>query len=197
MRSDTNSKLVATRRIAWNNNCLLLTFLAFRAIIYPVLEHHNINRTMENSTKDDYQTCRRYALKLLNVRAYTAFNLKKKLLEKEYSRESAEKVILECVERGYLNDRLWAESFARVQRGRKYGQSIIAQKLKMKGIEDSLISEVLEKYQDEAGDVENLKKLLQSRYRSRNLEEPREKQKVIASLLRRGFDYASILKSLQ
>ncbi|MFT4553054.1 MAG: regulatory protein [Chlamydiales bacterium] len=151
---------------------------------------------MENSLKDDFQACRKYALYLLNLRVYTAHNFKKKLLEKEYSLESSEKVVRECIERGYLNDRLWSESFVRVQKGRKYGQAIIAQKLKIKGIEEGLIAEVLEKYRDTDGDQENIRTLLETRYRNRNLEDPREKQKVIASLLRRGFDYTSILKSL-
>lgn len=154
------------------------------------------NTSMENSVKDDYQNCRSYALKLLNMRAYTTCRLKEKLREKEFTQSSSDRVIQECIERGYLNDRLWAESFVRVQKGKKYGQSIIAQKLKLKGIDSSIISEVLEKYQDEEVDVENLRKLLETRYRSRKLEDPREKQKVIASLLRRGFDYTTILKSL-
>jgi regulatory protein len=150
---------------------------------------------MEETQESDYKKCRRYALYLLNRRAYTAHKLKEKLKEKEYSRDSREKVAQECIDQGCLNDRLWAESFVRVQIAKKYGRTVIAQKLRMKGIEGDLIQEVLEKYLHEDSS-QCIQELLETRYRNRDLEDPREKQKVIASLLRRGFDYSSIRKHI-
>lgn len=140
-----------------------------------------------------YSEARKLLFKKLGMRNYTTSELKRWLKEKGASESDIATLLKECQQLGYIDDGQWLESFVRTQRAKRYGNRMIALKLMQKGFSEPDISKALSQGQDEEMAI---KHLLQSRYRSRDLSDPRQRQKVIASLARRGFSLAMIQKML-
>lgn len=92
---------------------------------------------------------------------------------------------------GFLNDREYAELYARDKRNLNgYGPVKIRYLLKQKGVDDELIADALEHFtQDD--EIELVEKIVHKKYvRNRNLS--KEKTKIIRFLLSRGFEYSAI-----
>lgn len=137
---------------------------------------------------------RKLLYKKLCIKSYTTFELRSWLKEKGASEKDIESLLEECQRLGYIDDTQWLASFVRTQRAKRYGKRVIALKLFQKGFSEKDISQALS---EEGGDEETaIRQLLQSRYRSRDMSDPRQRQKVIASLARRGFSLTSIQKML-
>ncbi len=134
----------------------------------------------------DYKEAKRLLLKKLGMRAYATLEIRRWLKEKGVEEAIAEQLLEEFQQLGFLNDTAWLASFVRMQRARRYGGRTIALKLMQKGFSKEEIAEALssEETVDEGAAIE---KLLATRFKSRDLKEPRERQKVVASLVRRGF----------
>ncbi len=143
------------------------------------------------------KTAKLYALRLLNVKPMPTAQLRTKLEKREYPEAVINEVIEECTESGYLNDTEWAHSYARCNLARKYGIRRIAQKLQLKGLDPVLIEEIIETHSEKDKIYDAITTLLSTKYAKRNLSDHKERQKVIASLVRRGFNYEDILNSLQ
>jgi regulatory protein len=137
----------------------------------------------------EYRQAKQYAARRLAAQSLPSATLRRSLQKCLVSEATIERVIQELTLLGYLNDQEWAANFARVQAARRVGPRVIARKLASKGIRGSFASE--------EGQKEAIQHLLQTRYRRRDLSDFREKQKVIASLMRRGFDLDAILSILE
>ena len=86
-----------------------------------------------------------YALDLLAARAYTVRNLRRKLVQKEYSSDEIERAILRLSESGLLDDRKYAAEYAR-QKIVVAGSSVrrVRQELARKGVDAAIVAESLE-----------------------------------------------------
>jgi len=144
----------------------------------------------------DYKEAKRLLLKKLGMKSYATLELKGWLKEKGVESAISEQLLEEFQQLGYLNDTAWLASFVRVQRARRYGSRTIALKLMQKGFSKEQIAAALAS-DDPADEGAAIQKLLESRYRSRDLKNPRERQKVVASLMRRGFSLDLIFKTLK
>lgn len=141
-----------------------------------------------------YSEARKLLYKKLGMRSCNTVELRVWLKEKGASEKDIETLLLECQNLGYVDDAQWLASFVRSQRAKRYGKRTIALKLMQKGFSHDDISHALA---EEGEDEETaIRHLLQNRYRSRDMRDPRERQKVIASLARRGFSFATIQKIL-
>lgn len=142
-----------------------------------------------------YAEARRLLIRKLGMKSYCTLELRRWLQEKGATQEIIEGLLAEF--KSYLDDAQWLETFVSAQRARRYGRRTIALKLMQKGFSEEEIAQALSE-SEEGGDEEAaIRQLLQSRYRSRNLQDYRERQKVIASLMRRGFSLDLILKILR
>ncbi|MGM0440568.1 MAG: regulatory protein RecX [Chlamydiota bacterium] len=157
-------------------------------------DFHNIHNA-EDFFLLELRLAKNYALKLLAKSAMPAQQLRQKLKNKHVSVATIDKIIAECNKYGYLNDQEWAASFVRCEQRKKHSKKIIALKLREKGISQDIITEVLP--DDERQEVENILRLLKTSYRSRNLEDRHERHKVIAALLRKGFNHSAIEQVLE
>ncbi|PWA70965.1 Regulatory protein RecX [Artemisia annua] len=156
------------------------------------------------------------AIGLLAARAYTALELKKKLLGRKFSHDVANAVISDFQNRGFINDYLYAESFSRSRwSSSSWGPRRIKQALYKKGVNDSdaqkAIKSVLE--DGESGD-DQISRLGLSKasmdhlvtqaskqwLRSKDLPIEKQKSRIITWLQYRGFNWgiiSFILKKLQ
>lgn len=122
------------------------------------------------------------SLRLLSAKSRFSRELEEKLSAKGLSDKAIQKAIAECQRLGYLNDREESERLAQKLQRKGYGASLIAAKMKAKG--GACKKEML-------GDpAPIIRKLYEKKLRSSS------KEKAIASLLRRGFDYATIVDAL-
>lgn len=137
---------------------------------------------------------KRHLLKRLSQRSYSSGELKKSLREKLVPQAIVETLIEECQKLGYLNDEAWIEAFVRSCRTRKMGKRAIIQKIRQKGIEIDQIEPFLPTKEQES---EGIVRLLETRYRHRDLKNRKEKDKVIAALIRKGYSLETVLETLK
>lgn len=135
---------------------------------------------------------RQYALKRVAGQAMLSMQLKEALIEKGVYPAIADPIIEEFKASGYLNDEDWIASFIRVQKQKKAGPQMIAQKLRAKGVPELLFNALL----DEDDPQERLRQLIAAKYGDRDLSDFKEKQKVVAALARKGYSYDDILNLL-
>lgn len=127
------------------------------------------------------------ALQKLSRRSYLCEEMREILEEKEFSSEEITSTLGQLQEMGYLNDREWVESAIRREIRAQHGPGFIRQKLRFKGAPMDLVEECLPLVYPEELQLEIIQ-ALKIKLKSK------EKQKLIASIARRGFQLSEILK---
>lgn len=135
---------------------------------------------------------RAYVVRRLALRSFSVLELKQDLRKKQASPEMITAVLEEFIGLGYLNEEAWLESFMAGCARKKLGPQAIGQKLYQKGYSQAQIEAIISQVDQKVG----LEQLLATKYRNRNLEDWKERQKVIASLCRKGFALEEILACL-
>jgi regulatory protein len=108
------------------------------------------------------------------------------LRERDYPGEEIEQAVGELIECGELDDERFAALFAEDKRELSgWGPERIAAALRERGLDRALIDRVTE--EDHAAQLERAAALLQTR--ALPLGEPRERERALGLLTRRGFDY--------
>jgi regulatory protein len=136
---------------------------------------------------------RERALDLLSRRDHSKTELSRKLYQKGGDRDEVQELILEFAERGYLDDRRFAENFVRYRAGKAWGRGRYRQELAKRGVRSDVISEVLQSSPDISENALN-EKLLQLIERETRKGKPAEK--IAASLARKGFSLPAIRTAL-
>ncbi|KAK2432019.1 hypothetical protein P8452_45051 [Trifolium repens] len=156
------------------------------------------------------------AVKLLASRALTAVELRKKLLSKGFSPNAVEAVINKLQRQGFINDKLYAESFSQSRwSSSTWGPRRIKQALFMKGVSqadaEKAVEVVFKDNNDCAGDEKSIvglsKQSMDHLYvqaskqwsRGQNVPLETRKSRIIRWLQYRGFDWnviSIILKKL-
>lgn len=134
------------------------------------------------------------AARLLSHRALPEIKLRQKLLERGFSEEVVNSVVERFTQKGYLNDRDWAEGAVRGCQRKGQGAHRIRAFLRSHRIAEAVIEEVLPQEDEEE---KRLAALLENRYHSRDLSLPSERQKVAASLYRKGFSPDAIWRAIK
>ncbi|CAA7016330.1 unnamed protein product [Microthlaspi erraticum] len=162
------------------------------------------------------QEAENMAIRYLGLRAYTAVELKKKLIGKKYPNEIADRVINDFQNRGFINDSLYAESFSRSRwSSLSWGPRRIKQALYQKGISnkdsEAAIKLVFEKGQCGEEDEEPETKHGMSKeavdqlyvqaskrwHQGRDLPIENRKARVIRWLQYRGFNWGVVSQLLK
>jgi regulatory protein len=144
---------------------------------------------MEASKKSAYKKAFNYALNMLSKSSKTKQELIKKLKEKEYNEDTIDAVIVKIIDLGYINDKVYTESFIRNKTDASLGISkrILQNKLIQKGIDKELIQESIEN-----ADIDEYQSAIQvaeKKLRSLKGDERQRKSKLYAFLIYKGFDY--------
>lgn len=145
----------------------------------------------------EYQKARNYIVRYLSMQSASSNDFQRLFSERFVSQENADKVISEFQTMGYINDAEWLESFVRSQLARKTGPKMIEYKLRNKGFSEELIEELLERCCTEETQEDRLRTILQTKYKNKDLTDYNEKQKVIAALARKGFDFELIIRIIR
>lgn len=144
----------------------------------------------------EYRAAKNYVLKRLSLQSYYSHQLAKLLKERLIQSHTINRLLQECVGWGYLNDEAWLQSF---MRGHLKRHSLRATtiKLQSKGVPPDIIQELMQQWRDPQEEKSKIQHLLQTRYRSKDLKDYKIKQKVFASLARKGYSFDLIQAALE
>lgn len=156
----------------------------------------NLNDLEESYQKIEYQGAKRFALRRLTAKSMSSYELQGVLKDKEVSLATAELISEDFQKWGLLNDNEWITSFVRSETARNQGPSAISRKLQKKGIPSDLIQENLAEYKQLGSQNEGILKLIQGRYRNKDLKNWKERNKVIAAIHRKGFSLSAVIEVL-
>ncbi len=135
------------------------------------------------------------ALFLLEKMDRTKYSLQKKLLENGYPEELVE-LALEYVEQfHYIDDERYANNYVRYHcQGKSRGR--LKMDLIKKGVPKDFIEQAIENCY-EASEEEQIRKLLEKKKYNPDKDDPKEKQRIYAFLMRRGFQSGDVLRILK
>lgn len=188
------------KRIRKLNNLFIVDLNDEISLSLPesVFVRHNLYKGKELGEEDlldilkdgERQIAIDFALKKLRNRK-TTWEIKDLLFKEGIDEDAILAAVDYLQDYGFLNDREYAELYARDKRNLNgYGPVKIRYLLKQKGVDDELIADALEHFtQDD--EIELVEKIVHKKYvRNRNLS--KEKTKIIRFLLSRGFEYSAI-----
>ncbi|MFI5343465.1 MAG: regulatory protein RecX [Chlamydiales bacterium] len=164
---------------------------------HPSFPFYSTEREWEQAfCSMEYQKVKNYVLKRLSAQHYHSQQLRKLLIERLVDAATIDRVIGECQTKGFLNDEQWLESFICAHR-KRLGWPVILKKLHSKGLSIEEIRVIQNRSRNPEEERQTIQQLLETRYRSKNLAQFHDRRKVIASLMRKGFSYESILAALE
>lgn len=139
---------------------------------------------------DSTEKALEYALRVLSVKWYGFSEMQEKLATKGFSGEVVDQVMQRLVELGYISDqRLLEGKLAEYRDFGSYGKNYIVQKLLQKHFSKEQVDEALEEHWSEEVELVCAERFLEKQKLPKGELEYKEKQKLIAKFLRRGFSY--------
>lgn len=142
-----------------------------------------------------YQRCMQKALTILKFMDRSEKELYNKLHDAGYPTDIIDRIIISMKEYGYINDARFALSFIRIRMKSK-SKLMIKTELIHKGVAKDIIASALEEaYEEEDREDAELMAIRKAVFKKiKNIEElgPEEKQKLTASLYRKGFELSKI-----
>lgn len=128
-------------------------------------------------------------------RSFFTEELREKLIQKGFSKEAIDKVLDFCVQQGFLDDQKLIQQLVEKARDKGFGSKAIWFKLCGKvGIDHSFLQQVIR--DTDKKQVESLKKFMQKKtFQTQHLD-PKQKSRLIAKMLRRGYCYHEIMSCL-
>ena len=136
------------------------------------------------------------AVSLLESRARTEKEIVSALRKNAYPEQTIARVMARLHEEGYLNDAAFAEQWTSARTAKGMGARRIRQELRLKGVSQNDIDEALAAA-DEKEIHQAAVRMAEKAARGRDLSNPGDRQKVIAALARRGYDFSTAKKALQ
>ena len=142
-----------------------------------------------------------YSLDLLSARAYTARNLRRKLVQRKFDPAEVEATVERLIANGLLDDRKFAMEFARqklVHGGKSRRR--VEQELALKGIPSATIQAALDDVADEEtiDPAKAIERLMAKKLQSlAGLERIVQRRRMFGFLARRGFDHADVKRAIE
>lgn len=135
---------------------------------------------------------------MLSYRARSEAELRSRLLRLGFPEATADKTLVKLRSLNYIDDSAFARAWARDRaESRGFGPRRIERELKEKGISPSLIQEIVRENFRQGEEEERAKKLIEKRFRGKNLNDAKVLRRAIAFLQRRGYASGVILDLLR
>ena len=165
---------------------------------YKVKKGENISRESYNEIVEKVLTKRAKlrAMNLLTAKAYTEKQLLDKLKKGQYPLCCIEQAIQYVKSYGYIDDAQYAADYLFYHGGEKNKRQLLL-KLRQKGISDEIAEKAYEDY-CQTGFAPNEEDLICSYLNKKRFDpagDEKEKNKMIRSLLQKGFSYGKIMAS--
>ncbi|HSX43843.1 MAG TPA: RecX family transcriptional regulator [Candidatus Saccharimonadales bacterium] len=132
------------------------------------------------------------ALNLIARRQRSRWELEDYLKRKDYDQDAIQIILNRLSERGYVNDKAFAEAWVSNRRLLKATSKLrLQQELRQKRVSDDIVQEVLE--EDETNELDVLKELIE---RKRKQTRYQDDLKLMQYLVRQGYNYGDIKTAL-
>ncbi|MGM0379127.1 MAG: RecX family transcriptional regulator [Bacillota bacterium] len=154
------------------------------------------NLRQEIMLKDEYSDCINKSYSLLSYKDRTTNELKEKLLNKEFNINTINKVIKKLKDLRYLDDYEYAKRYIDFKI-EKMGSYKIKNKLLKKGVNERIISELLNEYSQEFEFKKALKLAKKRNEKYENISYKKRYQRVSGYLKRKGYSYDIINSVLE
>ncbi len=138
------------------------------------------------SSRASAQTPLNYAYRLLAQRDYSEARLVEKLHSKGFSSQATTATVETLRQRGHVNDTRLAVGLAEWFQNQGFGPRAIRAKLTQKGLTEDAIEEALSGHVEQT-DVIVAQRLVQRRFSSSALQDPKMRARAFRFLLRRGY----------
>lgn len=136
-------------------------------------------------------SCRDYALRLISFKDRTEKEIKDRLLQKGFSEEEAEGELCFLHEYGYINDEVYAKSFAAdAVNLKKWGRQRIVRELCRRGIDKCTAETAAENACSDPHDM--LVSEMKRRFDGADMGSIKERSRIFAYFARRGFSPSEI-----
>jgi regulatory protein len=130
-------------------------------------------------------------LNYLAIRPRSTREVRDYLVRKEYDKTIQERVLQRIIEKDYINDETFAESWARSRAATKpVSKRRLQAELSVKGVKNEQQAKAVEAYDERAA----LRKIIEKKRRHSRYQDP---QKFLAYLARQGFGYDLIKEVLE
>lgn len=153
---------------------------------------------------EELERCYLAAMRILNYRFNSIAELRLKLTRKEFELPVIEETLSRLVDEKWLDDERFAAAFVRTRQRRRIGPLRIRQELRVAGVEDDVAAAALKEHADTDVERESLAALCARRARalvSRNgteyLRTAEGRNKLIAYLLKHGYDSAEVRSAIK
>lgn len=142
---------------------------------------------------DDYEFRRvkGYLLWRLSKQSMHSEQIIKQLGARLVQPDTIDRIVEELQQNGMIDDEAWLRNFIG-SNGKKAGLPVILNKLRAKGLSRETIGHLSAEWENPEGEYEAIQRLLNTRYRNKDLCQYDERKKAIASLLRKGFALAQV-----
>ncbi|MDO8748190.1 MAG: regulatory protein RecX [Candidatus Omnitrophota bacterium] len=143
----------------------------------------------------DLPAGRNYVWRLLKLRLRTEFEIRDKLKFKNFAAALIDELIAYFKEKGYINDREFANFWIEGRLNKPLGFKAITRELESKGLSGELVQELISLKKKEVDEVSLARELTQRQFNKlKEKKEPADKikPKLYGYLARRGFSYETI-----
>lgn len=145
---------------------------------------------------NDFEKAKECAFWYINKRRYTKKELIDKLISREYERELSLEVADYLEELGYIDDRDYARRYIiDAVKLKKRGLKRIKADLSLKGIPYDVVDSIVLEFNIDCDEA--LPQLVESKASSLNLDDEKQRGKLVSFLLRRGFSYSDIIEEIR
>ena len=135
------------------------------------------------------------AVALLAMRPRTQQEIADALRKNAYPVRTIARVMARLDEAGYINDTNFAEQWAASRTGKGMGARRIRMELRRKGVDGDAIDEALSSI-DEDEMLSGALKAARKAASGKDISDPKDRQKVLAALARRGYGYSEAKQAL-
>ena len=139
----------------------------------------------------NFKAAKSSAVKYISLRVRTGKDVRFKLNNEGFESETVEKVIEELQSIGYVNDKIYAQKYVFDRSKLKpMAKKMLRYELLSKGVEDTIINEVLDGWEVDEYDVAET--LFKRKFGKYDLSDEKVRRKAISFLLHRGYSFELI-----
>jgi regulatory protein len=134
------------------------------------------------------------AVRLLSRREHSAYEIRGKLLKRDFDEAEVEQAIIELQKGDWLSDERYAEAYIRMRQQKGFGPIRISMELNERGVKERIIEAYM--YAGEESWQQTLLKQYQKKYKDKDIEDYNDKAKRIRFMQYRGFTLDMIYKEI-
>ena len=131
---------------------------------------------------------------MLSRREHSAYEIRDKLVKREFDDKEIEQAIVELIAGGWLSDERFTEAYIRMRQLKGFGPIRIAIELNDRGVKESIVEQYM--HAQDAHWFDSLQQQYKKKYKSKAIEDYSDKAKRIRFLQYRGFSLDLIFKVL-